>query len=109
MPDEKKEAFSLSFAASGSKHRHKRVKVNEDEEKPQQEYVTGLSETGLTLRDRAQAEANGHHRVIPNLGNDLRGTGPRAYNPNRQEAVALSALVDQSNLCNSVRSAHQAV
>lgn len=86
MPDEEKGAFSLSFAATSSKHRRKRVKVNEDEDKPQQEYVTGLSENGLTFRDSDNPQncANGQdQKIIPNLGNNLRGTGPKAFNPNR--------------------------
>ena len=79
--------ISLSFGQNGtSKHRPKRVKVNEDAEEQKYEYVTGFSATGLQLRDQdpSSTTVDGQtKKVIPTQGNNLRGLGPRAYNPNR--------------------------
>jgi hypothetical protein len=80
--------FTLSFGAKSS-HRSKRVKVNEreDEGKRAQEFLTGFSEKGAVFRDgdRDAVVVEGVvKRIIPTQGNDFRGLGPKAFNPNRQ-------------------------
>lgn len=81
-----RKGFSLIFGANSFKHRQTRVKIDEEDEKPKHEYVTGFTESGLTFRDadRTTTSVEGTtQKIIPNLGNDLRGLGPKAYNPNR--------------------------
>ena len=79
--------FSLNFGTNkSSTHRNKRVKVNEEEEKLPQEYLTGFSNRGAVFRDnnRDAVVVEGEvKRVIPTQGNNFRGLGPKAFNPNR--------------------------
>lgn len=78
--------FSLSFGAKSSKQRQKRVKVNEEEDVPLQEMVTGITADGFALaeKDRRTTSVEGkRQKIIPNQGNHFKGQGPKAYNPKR--------------------------
>jgi len=85
--------FSLSFRETkASSHRTKRVKVNEDEEKKPQQFLTGFSERGAVFKDgdsNIVVVEGDVKRVIPTQGNNFRGLGPKAFNPNRCAEVQL--------------------
>ena len=86
-PKQNGTGFSLSFGSSKATHRTKRVKVYEDEERPEQQFVTGFAENGAVYQDgnRKTVVVDGTtKKVIPTQGNDFRGMGPRAYNPKRR-------------------------
>ena len=89
MADEQKQngkGFSLSFGGGKAAHRSKRVRVNEEETIPEQQFVTGFAENGAVLQNGDQKTVvveGSTKRVIPTQGNDFRGMGPRAYNPKR--------------------------
>lgn len=79
-------AFSLSFGGGKAGHRSKRVKISEEEDRPVQQYLTGFEQNGAVLHEGASnvTVVEGEtKRVIPNQGNNFRGLGPKAYNPNR--------------------------
>lgn len=97
---------SLSFGANSSSHRTKRVKVNEDDEDRAQEFLTGFSERGAVFRDsdRGVVVVDGDvKRIIPTQGNDFRGLGPKAFNPNRH---ALSPGITNFNFHKPVQTTH---
>lgn len=79
------QGIQLSFGSSNIGQKAKRVRINEKEEKPVQQLLTGFSETGAVLiGETDDITVNGDvKRVIPTRGNDFRGMGPRAYNPHR--------------------------
>ena len=95
MSEEQKQngmGFSLSFGGGKAAHRSKRVRVNEEEIKPEQQFVTGFAQSGAVLQNGDQKTVvveGATKRLIPTQGNDFRGTGPRKYNPRFSTASSL--------------------
>ena len=92
--------FSLSFGGGKAAHRNKRIRVNEEEAKAEQQFVTGFAENGAVLQNGDQKTViieGATKRVIPTQGNDFRGMGPRAYNPKRY-AIILACSLDRAVL-----------
>ena len=80
------EGISLKFGGLKTAHRTKRVKVNDEDEMPEQQFVTGFAEGGALIKDGESTSVvieGATKRVIPTQGNNFRGMGPKAYNPKR--------------------------
>ena len=110
-------SINLSFQGGRSGHKNKRIKVNEEEDGPVQQLLTGFEQTGAVYTDtdaKTVAVEGAMRKVIPTQGNDFRGMGPRAYNPQRYTQLSmnkrcLSHYCKKQRICaSSSKACHEA-